>query len=68
MYIDGRLHNRSWDDKEGVKHFRTEVVAQNLIMLGGAKKKAEAEKVNDEIIVEEIDVNKVPVEEKGDKE
>ncbi len=68
VYIDGRLHNRSWDDKEGAKHFRTEVVAQNLIMLGGAKKKAEAEKVNDEVIVEEIDVSKVPVDEKEDKE
>lgn len=68
VYIDGRLHNRSWEGKDGVKHFRTEVVAQNLIMLGGAKKKADAEKMNDDVIVEEIDVNKVPVDEKEDKE
>jgi hypothetical protein len=34
-------------------------------MLGGAKAKAESEtkKVNDEVVVEEIDVNKVPTEE-----
>src|SRR6185436_1920423 len=33
IYIEGRLRTRSWDDKEGVRKFATEVVADNLIML-----------------------------------
>lgn len=66
VYIDGRLHTRSWQGKDTIKRSRTEIIAQNLIMLGGAKAKAEkeTEKVNDEVIVEEIDPAKVPVEEK----
>ncbi len=33
IYVEGRLRTRSWDDKEGVRKFATEVVADNLIML-----------------------------------
>lgn len=33
VYIEGRLKTRSWEDKEGVKKFATEVVGDNLIML-----------------------------------
>jgi len=33
VYIEGRLKTRSWEDKEGIKKFMTEVVGDNLIML-----------------------------------
>lgn len=33
VYIEGRLRTRSWEDKEGVKKYVTEVVGENLIML-----------------------------------
>jgi single-strand DNA-binding protein len=33
VYIEGRLKNRSWEDKEGNKKFATEIVGDNLIML-----------------------------------
>lgn len=33
VYIEGRLRTRSWDDKEGVKKYITEVIGENLIML-----------------------------------
>ena len=33
VYIEGRLKTRSWEDKEGVKKYATEVVGDNLIML-----------------------------------
>gem|GEM_PF-31560 len=33
VYIEGRLKTRSWEDREGVKKFATEVVGDNLIML-----------------------------------
>ncbi len=33
VYIEGRLKTRSWEDKEGMKKFTTEVIGDNLIML-----------------------------------
>lgn len=33
LYIEGRLETRSWNDQTGVKKYRTEVVADNMIML-----------------------------------
>lgn len=35
IYCEGRLQTRSWDDPQGVKKYRTEVVLDNMIMLGG---------------------------------
>jgi single-strand DNA-binding protein len=35
VYIEGRLSTRSWDDKtSGQKRYRTEIVADSMIMLG----------------------------------
>lgn len=33
IYIEGRMETRSWDDAQGVKKYRTEIVADNMIML-----------------------------------
>ena len=33
VYIEGRLRTRSWEDKDGIKKYITEVVGENLIML-----------------------------------
>ncbi len=33
IYVEGRLRNRSWEDKDGNRKFATEVVGDNLIML-----------------------------------
>jgi len=35
IYLEGRLETRSWDDPNGVKKYRTEIIADNMIMLGG---------------------------------
>ena len=36
VYIEGRLQTRSWDDKNtNQKKYMTEVVAQDLVLLGG---------------------------------
>lgn len=60
VYIEGRLQTRNWEDDKKIKHYKTEIIANNLIMLGGAKKKEDQEisKINDEVVVEEIDVSK----------
>ncbi len=33
VYVEGRLQTRSWVDKQNLKHWRTEVVAENVIFL-----------------------------------
>ncbi|MFQ6015386.1 MAG: single-stranded DNA-binding protein [Anaerolineae bacterium] len=33
VYIEGRLQTRSWEDQNGQRHYRTEVVANDMIML-----------------------------------
>jgi len=34
VYVCGRLSNRNWEDQQGVKHYMTEVVVDDMIMLG----------------------------------
>ena len=33
VYVEGRLQTRGWEDPEGKKHYRTEIVANEMIML-----------------------------------
>jgi single-strand DNA-binding protein len=35
LYIEGYLKTRSWDSPEGTKIFRTEIVVENIVLLGG---------------------------------
>ena len=35
VYVEGRLQTRSYDDKDGKKVYTTEVVADEVILLGG---------------------------------
>jgi single-strand DNA-binding protein len=34
VYIEGKLRTRSFEDKEGIKKYTTEIVAENFTMLG----------------------------------
>ncbi len=36
VYFDGRLQTRDWEGKDGVRRYRTEIVAENMIMLDKA--------------------------------
>ena len=38
VYIEGRIQTRSYDDKEGVKRYRTEIVTRQMQLLGGRAK------------------------------
>lgn len=33
VYIEGRLQTRDWEGQDGVKRYRTEVIAENMIIL-----------------------------------
>lgn len=43
VYVEGRLQTRSWDDPQGQKHWRTEIIAENMIMLDKAGASAPAD-------------------------
>lgn len=54
VYIEGKIQNRSWADKEGITHYITEVVASDLQMLGkredGAKAGNQSTSINTKVI------------------
>ena len=33
LYVEGRLRTRNWDDDQGVRHYRTELIANNVDFL-----------------------------------
>jgi single-strand DNA-binding protein len=41
VYIEGRLRTRTWEDKDGNKRSTTEIVANQMQMLGAAGAPAE---------------------------
>jgi len=53
VYVEGRLANHSFDDNDGKKHFRTEIVADGLNILTWKKTKTG----NAEIGIEEVVAN-----------
>ncbi len=55
VLIEGRLINHVFDDHEGHKHFRTEIVADSLRILGWKKSKAGRDGVTIETVTAEED-------------
>jgi len=37
VYIEGRLRTREWQDKDGNKRYTTEILGDNMVMLGGKR-------------------------------
>lgn len=37
VYIEGRIQTRDWVDDKGTKHYKTEIVAEDVIVLGGRR-------------------------------
>jgi single-strand DNA-binding protein len=35
LYVEGRIQTRSWDDKDNQKHYKTEIVINDLVLLSG---------------------------------
>jgi len=60
VYIEGKIRSRKWEDKEGNTRYTTEILADNMTMLG-KKENGFAEKK--ETTPEE---ESIPQEEKGD--
>lgn len=37
VYIEGKIRTRDWTDKDGNKRYTTEIIADNMVMLGGRR-------------------------------
>jgi single-strand DNA-binding protein len=49
VYIEGKLKTRSWDDKDGKKHYMTEILGNEILFLDGkAEKKVEKKQEDDD--------------------
>ncbi len=35
VYVEGRIQSRTWEDQEGKKRFYVDIVADNIVLLGG---------------------------------
>lgn len=55
LYIEGKIRTRSWDDKDGVKRYTTEIVADNMQMLGTKQSNEEAASAPENISTEDIE-------------
>ncbi|MCD4771871.1 MAG: single-stranded DNA-binding protein [Bacteroidales bacterium] len=49
VYIEGRIRTRQWDDKDGNKRYTTEILCDNMNMLGGARNLTNEGKVEGKI-------------------
>ncbi|MFA7685858.1 MAG: single-stranded DNA-binding protein [Candidatus Gracilibacteria bacterium] len=58
VYVEGKLMNNSFDDKNGNKHYRTEIIADNLNIITWKKSKqggeVSVESIQDEIEEEDL--------------
>lgn len=41
VYVEGRIQYRNWEDQNGVKHYGTDIIAENLQILESAANRAE---------------------------
>lgn len=69
IFVEGRIQTREWENTEGVKKQRTEIIAENMIILDrqAGSKNAELDKTTPEAISsdsslpdEEIKVENIP--------
>jgi len=48
VFVEGRLQTRSWEDNDGQKHYKTEVIANKVLFLGQRKQGETTEESSEE--------------------
>ena len=48
VYIEGKLRSRTWEDKDKIKRYSVEVVADTLTLLSGRKEESGNQQTNEE--------------------
>ena len=51
VFVEGRLQTRTWEDNDGGKHYKTEVIANKVLFLGQRK---QSEETREELEPEDI--------------
>lgn len=54
VYVRGRLQTRTWEDDEGHRHYKTEIVADKVVVLDSHNRAAEREEEEDMARDEEL--------------
>lgn len=70
IYVEGRLQTRDWQGQDGIKRYKTEIVAENMIMLdrggapggGGAKEPAASQPMEEQAPTQEPQEEEIKVE------
>jgi single-strand DNA-binding protein len=61
VYIEGRLQTRSWDDKQtGQKKYMTEIIGQELVLLGGDARKTDSKPASRPQQTQQITDDEIP--------
>ena len=47
LEISGRLHDATWTDKDGVKHYHTDIVADSIVMEDQDKARPAENRISD---------------------
>jgi single-strand DNA-binding protein len=55
VYVEGRLQTRNWEGNDGERHFRTELVAQELIFLDAYDANRVSDNIDDILLDEDAD-------------
>lgn len=61
LYIEGKIRTRSWDDKDGNKRYTTEIIGDNMQMLGSKQSNEESASAPESM--PSADIENVPTEE-----
>lgn len=61
LYIEGKIRTRSWDDKDGNKRYTTEIIADNMQMLG-SKQSNEESSASEPENKSSVDIENIPEE------
>ncbi|MFA5211489.1 MAG: single-stranded DNA-binding protein [Patescibacteria group bacterium] len=65
VYLEGRIETRDWTGQDGVKRYRTEIVAENLIMLDSGSKSGDFNSGNNSSVPT---IENSPIQNNGDDE
>ena len=55
VYVEGKLQTRQWE-KDGQKHYRTEILINELVLLDGGGKREEPQQQNNQVEVDDADL------------
>ncbi len=56
VFVEGRLQTRSWDDKDGLKHYKTEIVAHRVLFLGKPNQQKQADAIEETSASEAVEI------------